>query len=200
MDFLAHPRRLSGHAELLIDNRRPHHGETHDRREHAQLPGLRQQTQRLASSDAEILVEFRVLPARAMAGDAPDDRHAGRQDGRADEEQVVRSELFDRDRSDRVAERTAQARTAADQAEQPLGLTRVVHVVGQRPELTDEKNPEDLAEEIECDGDPDGLCLQQDPEHAEQDDDGRLGQRNDVLAGQPTRSAAVQVHQNADED
>ena len=129
-----------------------------------------------------------------------DDRHARRQDGRADEEQVVRSELSDRELGDRVAQRTAQAGPAADQAEQPLGLARVVDVVGQRPELTDEKNPENLAEDVERDRDPHGLCLQQDPEHTEQDDDGRLGQRNDVLAGQATRGAAVQVHENADED
>ena len=81
--FLVHPKRLGGHAELLIDDRRTHHRETHDRGEHAQLPGLCQQTQRLASSDAEVLVEFRVLPRRCDGGRCSrHDRHADRQDGR----------------------------------------------------------------------------------------------------------------------
>ena len=198
--FLVHAKRLGSHAELLIDDRRTHHRETHDRGEDAQLPGLGQQTQRLASSNSAILVEFRALPVGSVAGDAQNDRRARRQDGRADEEQVVRSELSDRELGDRVAERTAQAGPAADQAEQPLGLACIVDVVGQRPELTDEKNPENLAEDVERDRDPHGLCLQQDPEHTEQDDDGRLGQRNDVLAGKAARGAPVQVHEDADED
>jgi hypothetical protein len=124
-------------------DRRAHHGETTT----TSTRSCRdcQRTQRLASSNSAILVEFRVLPVGAVAGDAQNDRRARRQDGRADEEQVVRSELSDRELRDRVAQRTAQAGPAANQAEQPLGLACVVDVVGQRPELTDEKNP-DLAE------------------------------------------------------
>ena len=43
---------------------------------------------------------------------------------------------------------------AADEPEQPLGLARVVDVVGQRPELADEQDAEDQAEEVEGDRRP----------------------------------------------
>jgi hypothetical protein len=46
-------------------------------------------------------------------------------------------------------ERAAQARAAADEAEDTLGLAGVVDVVGERPELADEQNAEDLTEQIQ---------------------------------------------------
>ena len=73
---------------------------------------------------------------------------------------------FDGDRGDRRAKRAAETGAATDETEETLGLPGVVDVVGQRPELADEQHPENLPEEIERDGDPDGAGAQQCPEDA----------------------------------
>ena len=62
--------------------------------------------------------------------------------------------LLDDRRDDRRPDGAAQAGAGADEAEQPLGLTGVVEVVGQRPELADEEHAQDLPEQVEGDGDP----------------------------------------------
>ncbi len=62
----------------------------------------------------------------------------------------------------------AQAGAAADEAEQPLGLTRVVDVVGQRPELADQQDAEDQAEHVEGDRHPVRAALEKKPEQHQQ--------------------------------
>ena len=86
------------------------------------------------------------------------------EDGRADEQHVVAADLIDQRPQDRGAERAAQTGAAADEAEEPLGLPRVVDLVGQRPELADEKHTEQQAERVEADRHPDGAGSQQGPE------------------------------------
>ena len=45
------------------------------------------------------------------------------------------------ERDDRRTRRAAEAGAAADEAEDALGLARIVDVVGQRPELADQQDP-----------------------------------------------------------
>ncbi len=52
----------------------------------------------------------------------------------------------------------------SDESEQPLGLTRVVNEVGERPELADEQDGVDLAEQVEADVNPQLPRREQDPE------------------------------------
>ena len=91
--------------------------------------------------------------ARAADLVPPDDQRRrcrrSRQRRGADQQQVVAADLVDDERGEAGADRAAQAGAAADEAEHTLGLARVVDVVGQRPELADEQDAEDLAEQVE---------------------------------------------------
>ena len=62
---------------------------------------------------------------------------------------VFCAELLDQERREAGAHGAAEAGAAADEAEQPLGLARIVDVVGERPELADEQ-AEDQAEDVEA--------------------------------------------------
>ena len=88
-------------------------------------------------------------------------------------------------RGDGRAGGAAQAGAAADEPEQPLGLPRVVDVVGQRPELADEQDAEDQAEEVEPDRDPLGSDLGE--EHPEGHAAGRSSRPGSP--GSPTAAA-----------
>ncbi len=59
-----------------------------------------------------------------------------------------------RNARERRAHRAAEARATADEAEQPLGLPRIVDVVGQRPELADQQHRQDQPDDVERDRDP----------------------------------------------
>ena len=72
---------------------------------------------------------------------------------RARQQQVDGADRRGGDR-ERAAGDAAERRAAADEAEQPLGLPRVVDEVGERPELADEEHAEDLPGEIERDRHP----------------------------------------------
>ena len=52
----------------------------------------------------------------------------------------LRADRLDQERGQRRAGRAAEAGAAADEAEQPLGLPRIVDVVGERPELADQQD------------------------------------------------------------
>ena len=97
-------------------------------------------TPRSWPADAKSLVDG------LAALDGHDQRDAHAQDRRADQQQVVGADLLDGERRERRAHRAAEAGAAADEAEQPLRLPRVVDVVGERPELADQQNAEDQAE------------------------------------------------------
>ena len=53
-----------------------------------------------------------------------------------------------------AARRAAEARAAADEPEEPLGVARVVDVVRERPELADEQHAENQTEHVERDRNP----------------------------------------------
>ena len=114
------------------------------------------------------------------------------EDGRADEEHVVAADLVDQHAQDRGAERAAQAGAAADEAEQPLGLARVVDLVGQRPELADEKTCRAAGrastEPTVTQTAPVCSRTQNTTSSATM---AELGDRNDAPAGQPSRTALL---------
>ena len=55
----------------------------------------------------------------------------------------------DHEGEDRRPGDAAEAGAAADEAEDALGLARIVDLVGERPELADEEDPEDQAHQVE---------------------------------------------------
>src|SRR5688572_31013912 len=94
------------------------------------------------------------------AVDRNDQRHAADQRRGTDQQQAVRSDCVDDSRDNRRARSAAQTGAGTDEAEQPLGLPGVVDLVGQRPELADEEEAEDLTEQVKRHGDPLGSCSQ----------------------------------------
>ena len=108
-----------------------------------------EQTERLASADA-LLVDIAVAGQRRLtAEDRIDDEDAQAEHRSADEQHVVAADLVDQHAQDRRAHGAAQARAAADEAEESLGLPRVVDLVGQRPELADEEQAKQQAERVQ---------------------------------------------------
>ena len=91
-----------------------------------------------------------------------------------------------------VAPAAAQTGAGTDEAEQPLGLPGVVDLVGQRPELADEEEAEDLTEQVKRHGDPLGSCSQQEREDDQEHDDRRLRGGYDVPAGETRGGRRVQ--------
>ena len=88
---------------------------------------------------------------------------------------------------------------AADEAEEPLGLPRIVDGVGQRPELADEQDGEDEAEQVERRRHPLLAGLKQPPEHHQDHDEARLRHRDDPARRQQRRGLDVALHDHADE-
>ena len=88
---------------------------------------------------------------------------------------------------------------AADEAEQPLGLARVVDAVGERPELADEQGAEKEAPQIERHRHPLGPCSEERPEenHDAGHDGLRDGQR--PAPGQHADQPRVAQHEHADD-
>jgi len=83
------------------------------------------------------------------------------------------ADLFDHERRDRGAERTTQTGAATDEPEGPFRLPRVVEIVGERPELADEEDPENQAEHVERDRDPYRTGLEQQPRDDEEQHESR---------------------------
>jgi hypothetical protein len=73
---------------------------------------------------------------------------------------IVAADLIDQHAQDRRADRTAKTGTAADESEEPLRLTRVVDLSGERPELADEKHAKQKTERVQTNRDPHGAGLQ----------------------------------------
>ena len=81
-------------------------------------------------------------------------RHAaGKHDG-ADEQELPAAELLDEKGWQTAADEPAKTGTCADEAEQPFRLASIKNDVGQRPELGNEEDRVDLAEPVQCRGDP----------------------------------------------
>ena len=94
----------------------------------------------------------------------------------------------------------AETRAAADESEQALRLTGVEDVVGQCPELADQKDAQYQAEEVEGNRHPHRAGPQERPEDDEQPDDDSLRDGDDVLAGHAANGIGVDVHDDADQD
>ena len=188
-----------GHVQLLLDDRRPSGGEADHQRGDGQVLRGAKQPERFAPADAFAFDLAGTGGRIVRRNDLQHDHDAGRQHDGADEKQI-HADVFDDQGRDARAERAAQAGAAADEAEQPLRLPRVVDVVGQRPELADEDDAEHLAEEVEGGADPVRTGLEQRPEDDEQDDDARLGERDDQPPRHASHAARVGVHHSANDD
>jgi hypothetical protein len=92
-----------------------------------------------------------------------------------------------------------RTRAAADEAEDTLGLAGVVDVVGERPELADEQNAEDLTEQIQPRRCRFRAGLEQRPEDDLQDDDAAQRHRHHGAAWQAPDRVRVLMHQHADQ-
>ena len=125
-------------------------GQPDHERDHPQVRRLRQHPQRLGAADAALVLDRRQAADVVAPEDEDDDAGAARQGRGAHQQQVDAADLVDQQLREAGAERAAEAGAAADEAEQPLGLARVVDVVGERPELADEQNAEDLAEQVQA--------------------------------------------------
>ena len=100
--------------------------------------------------------------------------HSVSDDG-AEEEQRVGADPFGDERGNARARQPAERRAAADEPEEPLGLSRIVDGVGQRPELADQQNGEDQTEDVERDRHPLLTGLKQGTRTPTGDDDRPLG-------------------------
>ena len=133
------------------------------------------------------------------ADDPHDDEQAHHHDAGADQQHRLRAEGLDQAGRDGRSGGAAQARAAADQPEQALGLARVVDVVGERPELADEQNAEDQSEQVETDRHPFGADLREEhPEEHQQHDHAGLGDRDGPAPRHRGDELRVGLHQQAD--
>ena len=141
------------HVQLLLDDGRADGGKADDQRDDLQVARRAQQSQRFGAADALLFAGLaRVRCAGASL--APDDRTHDRR---------CRAPAWPRSPAASCWCRCARRATPVSaaparrpgcapppiEAEQPLGLARVVDVVGQRPELADQQDAEDQAEQVE---------------------------------------------------
>ena len=107
----------------------------------------------------------------------------------------------DQERGQPCAHRAAEAGAAADEPEDALGLARIVDVVGERPELADQQDRQDLHDDVERDRDP-VLAdeREQAPEQEQHDDDADLRHRNHRAARHQGDRLGVALHDDADRD
>ena len=159
-------QRRSRHVELLLDDRRADRGKANHQRDHLQVRRCAQQAERFAAADAAFLglamrSRCRRCSRRSMAitSATQTPRIAALTSSRL----LVPTFSTARD-SERRAHRAPEAGAAADEAEQPLGLARVVDIVGERPELADQQDTEDQPEEVERHRHPARAGLEQEPE------------------------------------
>ena len=189
------------HVQLLLDDPGPGGGEADDEGDDPEVPRRAEQGYRLATTHAALLDdEVGGCADRVAGADGPDDDDADDENGRRHEQEVVGSDLLDDGGRDLRTQGAAQARTGPDEPEEPLGLPGVIEIVGQRPELADEQDPQDQAGEVERHRGPHRAGPQEKREHDEQGDDAGLRDGNHKPAWESPDGAGVEVHQHADED
>ena len=136
------------HVQLLLDDRRADRREGDHQRDDLQVPRRPQQPDRFAAADAFFLAGLRRVAGAGRLSRAArhehHDREADDHDRRAEQQHVLRADRLDQERRQRRAGRAAEAGAAADEAEDALGLPRIVDVVGERPELADQQDRQDL--------------------------------------------------------
>ncbi len=193
------------HVELLLDDGRADRRKADDHGDGLQMAGRPQQANRLRAAHPAFLTclaGVTLAGSRLLADNRRHDRRAHRKSDRADQEHGVRADPLDKRRSHRRAGETAQAGARADEPEDPLRLARVVDVVGQRPELTDEQNADDRAVQVKGHGDhaAGGVLAEQPPERAHRHHDARERDRNHPAARRQRDGPGVALHDEADDD
>ena len=193
---------LGRHAHLQVEDDGAQRAEADDHGDQLNLPRGEEELKRFARTQP---AEF-FFAARASHGIAfaPEHEHhdddAERERCRAHEQEGVRTERLGDERGNARARHPAQHGAAADEPEQPLGLTRIVDGIGQRPELADQQDREDQSEQVERRCHPFLPGLEQEPEHHEDDDDGALRDGNDPPRRRQRRDLDVALHDDANED
>ncbi len=137
----------------------------------------------------------RLLTAHDRHHDAETgDHHPG-----AHEDHRARSDRLHEERGQAGAGGAAEAGAAADEAEDALGLARIVDVVGQRPELADQQDRQDLHHHEEGHRHPVGADeREQEPEQQQQRRDAHLGDRDHPAPGHHRDGLDVALHDEAD--
>ncbi len=168
---------LDRHVELLVEQPGPDGGEADDQRDQLQMPRFSQHLKRPLSADAFLGTRGGDIGETdsCRPHHAGDDRDARQQQDSAHEDHRVRADLLDQQRQRGGSGHAAQTGAAADEPKEPLGLTRVVDVVGERPELADQKQTHDLPEEVERDRCPRLAGLKQEPEQGQKRHQAELG-------------------------
>jgi hypothetical protein len=128
-----------------------------------------------------------------------DDRRTGEQRAGADQQQRVGTERLDQRRGQRRAGHAPECNAATDEAKQPLGLTRIVDAIGQRPELADEQHTQQQAPNVKRDRYPVAATLEQHPEGEHDAGHPDLRDRQGPPSGQRADDARVGQHQQPDE-
>ncbi len=193
---------LGRHVELLIDQRRAERTERDDDGDELDLPRFAQQREGAREADAALLLGRRRRGSRvplALDNDRDDARAGDQRDGAA-EQKCARCRCRGWRRGDRGAGHPAERDTAADEPEHPLGLARVVHAVGQRPELTDEQHAQQQAPQIEGDRHPFAAPLEQNPETHHDSGHADLCDRQRPAPWQCSDHARVGHHEDADDE
>ncbi len=191
------------HVELLLDDRGADGRKADHQRDHLQVPGRSKQLDGLAAADALVLAGLGgVARARRLLAlqDEGDDEEAEAHDRGADQQHLLGAERFDQKRREARAGRAAEAGAAADEAEDALGLPRIVDVVGQRPELADQEEAEDQRQHVEGDRHPvraDGA--EQEPEQEQQTRHAGLRHRDGPAPGHRPHHRGVALHDEADQ-
>ena len=197
----APPAHLVGrHAELLVDDGRAGRRESDREGQDAQRARLGHETDRFLPPDPALVGIERGVVHVVSAEHQHHDARAPREDQRTHQEELLQADRLDDGRGDGGADGAAEAGAAADEAEEPLRLPRVEDVVRQRPELADQQDAEDQAEEVEADRRPDRAGSEQRPERDEDHHDGGLRHRHHVLARDAADRVRVEVHDDADGD
>jgi hypothetical protein len=191
---------LDSHVQLLLDHVGADRREADDERDHLEVLRLAQQGERIADADPGLLArrgDAGQLHVPPVLEDVEHDAHAHREQRRAHEQQVRRAHHL-RELQQAGAHDPAKARSAADEPEDAFGLPRVEDVVGERPELADEEDAEDQAEEVERRRHPPGPRLEPDPEEHQDGDQAGLGDRDGPAPRHLRDRRAVALHDEAD--
>ena len=194
-------QRFGRHVQLLLDDGGARRGATHRQGQHLQGARFGEQRDGLPTTDALLgCVELGLLTHSVPAQQQQHDSGASGQRRGADQHELLGAHLLDDGRCHTGAQGAAETGAAADESEQTLRLARVEEIVRQCPELADQENAQDQAEEVERDRDPRCAGPQQRPEDDKQPDDGGLREGYHVLAGHAANGARIKMHDEADQD
>ncbi len=138
---------------------------------------------------------FRDQGRRGMAApQLADHQPAADQDRRGPEEKLFRPEQVGADGGDRGAHHPAEDAAGADESEEPLGLPRMIEIVGDQPEQRHHEHREDRHPDIESGRHPFVRPLEELPEHDEVRRHHPEGPADQPLLVHPVDEAGEQRH------